>query len=91
MKTMINIKADKEVKENAQKLAKDLGLPLSGIINALLKEFVRNRSVSFSAVPTMTSALENILGKVENDIKKGKNMSPVFSSAEKANAYLDNL
>ena len=27
MKTMINIKADKEVKENAQKLAKDLGLP----------------------------------------------------------------
>ena len=57
MKTMINIKADREVKENAQALAKDLGLPLSGIINALLKEFVRNRSVSFSAVPTMTRAL----------------------------------
>ena len=91
MKTMINIKADKEVKENAQKLAKDLGLPLSGIINALLKEFVRNRSVSFSVIPTMTRALENVLGKVENDIKKGKNMSPVFSSADKANDYLDNL
>jgi len=40
---------------------------------------------------TMTRALENILGKVENDIKKGKNMSPVFSSAEKANEYLDTL
>lgn len=91
MKTMINIKADKEVKENAQKLARDLGLPLSGIINALLKEFVRNRSVSFSVIPTMTCALENVLGKVENDVKKGKNMSPVFSSASKANAYLDNL
>lgn len=38
---------------------------------------------------TMTRALENILGKVENDIKKGKNMSPAFSSAEKANEYLD--
>ena len=91
MKTMINIKADREVKENAQALAKDLGLPLSGIINALLKEFVRNRSVSFSAIPTMTRALESVLGKVENDIKKGKNMSPVFSSAEKANEYLDTL
>ena len=91
MKTMINIKADKEVKENAQKLAKDLGLPLSGIINAMLKEFVRNRSVSFSVIPTMTRALEDVLGKVENDIKKGKNMSPVFSSAEKANDYLNTL
>ena len=91
MKTMINIKADKEVKENAQALARDLGLPLSGIINALLKEFVRNRSVSFSVIPTMTRALESVLGKVENDIKKGKNMSPVFSSAEKANEYLDTL
>jgi addiction module RelB/DinJ family antitoxin len=91
MKTMINIKADKEVKENAQALAKDLGLPLSGIINALLKEFVRNRSVSFSVIPKMTRTLENVLGKVENDIKKGNNMSPVFSSADKANEYLDTL
>lgn len=88
---MINIKADREVKENAQELARDLGLPLSGIINAMLKEFVRSRSVSFSAIPTMTRALENVLGKVENDIKKGRNMSPAFSSAEKANEYLDTL
>ena len=78
MKTMINIKADKEVKENAQELARDLGLPLSGIINAMLKEFVRNRSVSFSAIPTMTRALENVLGKVENDIKKARICLPFF-------------
>lgn len=91
MKTMINIKADREVKENAQELARDLGLPLSGIINAMLKEFVRNRSVSFSAVPRMTRALENVLGTVEDDLKKGRNMSSVFSSAEKANEYLDTL
>ena len=91
MKTMINIKADKEVKENAQKVAKDLGLPLSGVINAFLKEFIRNKSISFSAIPRMTSVLENLLGKIEKDIKKGKNMSPVFTSAEDANAYLDTL
>lgn len=47
--------------------------------------------ISFSAIPTMTRALENVLGKVEKDIKERKNMSPVFSSAKKANAYLDNL
>lgn len=88
---MINIKADKEVKESAQALAKDLGLPLSGIINALLKEFVRNRSVSFSAVPKMTRALENVLGKVENDIKNKKNIVGPFRTAEEMNKYLDSL
>ncbi len=88
---MINIKADREVKENAQKIAKELGLPLSGIMNAFLKEFIRSRSVSFSAIPHMTPALENILGKVEEDIIKNKNMSRTFHSAKDANKYLDTL
>jgi len=88
---MINIKADKDVKESAQKVARDLGLPLSTIINAYLKEFVRNRSISFSAIPRMTPALEQFLGGVESDIRKDKKMSKNFLTAEEANAYLDEL
>ena len=91
MKTTINIKADKEVKENAQEVARDLGVPLSVVINAFLKEFIRNRSFSFSAVPKMTPYLEKILGVVETDIKKGTNMSKIFSTAKEANDYLDDL
>lgn len=87
---MINIKADKEVKENAQKIAKDLGLPLSSIMNAFLKEFIRNRSIAFSSIPRMTPALESIVGRIEEDIKKNKNMSRAFS-AKDANDYLDAL
>lgn len=88
---MINIKADKEVKENAQRVAQELGLPLSGVINAFLKEFVRNRSVSFSAIPRMTPYLEKVLAGVEEDIKKGRNMSLLFSSREEMDEYLDTL
>jgi addiction module RelB/DinJ family antitoxin len=91
MKTMINIKADKEVKEMAQEIARELGLPLSGVINAFLKEFIRTRSIAFSATPRMTPQLERILAEVEEDIKAGKNMSPVFTSADDAIAYLDQL
>lgn len=91
MKTMINIKADKEVKESAQRVAAELGLPLSSIMNAFLKEFIRNKEVSFSAVPRMTPYLEGLLGNIEEDIKKGRNMSRTFSSAKEANAYLDTL
>ena len=89
MKTIINIKADKEVKEGAQKLAAELGLPLSTIVNASLKEFIRNGSITLSRVPRMSKYLESIIGRVERDIKLGRNLSPAFDNAEDAITYLD--
>ena len=91
MKTLINIKADKEVKEKAQKLAKELGLPLSTVINASLKQFIRSRELYFSVTPKMSPRLEKILGVVERDIGAKKNMSPAFSSAKEMDDYLDSL
>lgn len=89
MKTVINIKADKEIKEEAQKLAAELGLPLSAIINAYLREFIRNRAVHFSAVPRMSKELETLLRGVEQDIKNKHNLSKPFDNAEDIAAYLD--
>lgn len=88
---MINIKTDVEVKRNAQKVAKDLGLPLGTVLNAYLREFIRTREAHFGGAPRMTKALETLLGTVERDIQKKKNMSPVFSTAEEMDKYLDNL
>ncbi len=87
--TMINIKTDKKVKEDAQKLAKELGFTLSSLITASLKQFIRTRSVSFSAGYEMTPYLEGVLTEVEKDIKTGKNLSPKFSSAKDASEYLN--
>ncbi len=91
MKTIINIKTDIEVKENSQKIARDLGLPLSSVINMFLREFIRSRSISFSTIPKMTSYLEKILGKVENDLKEGKNLHGPFKSPEEMDKFLDSL
>ena len=91
MKTVINIKANKEVKENAQKLAKDLGLSLSDVLNASLRNFIRTREVYFSAIPRMIPEFERFLGNIEKDIKARKNLSPSFSSSGEINDYLDNL
>jgi len=88
MKTMINIKADREVKKNAQKLAKELGLNLSTIINANLKQFIRSREVYFSVMPKMTSELERLVGQARKDYKAKKNISPVFNSVQEALDYL---
>jgi addiction module RelB/DinJ family antitoxin len=89
MKTLINIKADKEVKDGAQALAQELGLPLSVVVNAYLKDFIRNRGINISAVPRMSRQLETIIGGVEKDLATGKNISRAFSSAKDAGRYLD--
>ncbi len=89
--TMINIKTDKKVKEEAQKLAHELGFTLSSFVTASLKQFIRTRSVQFSAGYQMTPYLEGVLEQVEKDIKAGKNMSPAFTSAKEMDAYLNSL
>jgi addiction module RelB/DinJ family antitoxin len=90
-KTIISIKSDKEVKENAKKLAQELGLSLSDVINASLRNFIRMREVRFSSIPQMTPELERLLGKIEKDIKRKRDLSPVLESAEDAAGYLDSL
>ena len=90
-KAIINIKTDKEVKANVQKLAEELGISLSDVINASLRNFIRTREVRISSVPQMTPELEKLLGPIEKDIKKGKNLSPVFYSPEEMGGYLRSL
>ena len=91
MRTVINIKTEKQVKQNAQKLAKSLGLSLSAVLNAYLKQFVRNKAVNFSVVPQMSNELEGLLGSVEFDIQRGRNLSSVISSKTELKKHFNSL
>ena len=91
MNTVIHIKSNKEVKENAQELARELGLSLSDVINASLRNFIRTRQLVFSDIPQMTPELEKLLGEVEKDIKNKKNLSKAFSAPSDMDKYLDSL
>ena len=90
-KTVIYIKADKEIKTNAQKIARELGLSLSDVLNASLRNFIRTREVRFSAIPQMTPELERLLGTVEQDIKAKKHLSMPLREKEEVERYLDSL
>ena len=88
-KTMINIKADKEVKEMAQKVAQKLGLPLSVVINNYLRQFIRNKSIYFSVEEgELKPSVKKRLDRLHKDVKEGKNLSPAFHSAKEAIRYL---
>jgi addiction module RelB/DinJ family antitoxin len=88
MKNQLIIKTDKEVKKAAQNVAKDLGLPLSTIINAYLKQFIVKKEAHFQIAPKMTPKLEKLIAKTRKDAKIGKNVSPVFDNTQDMLDYL---
>lgn len=84
---MMSIKTDSEVKEGAQEVAREIGVPLSTIINAYLKEFIQRREVRLVAPPKMTPHLERVIAIAEKDLKTKRNISRALSSPEDVRAY----
>jgi len=91
MKTLINIKADKEVKERAQKVARSLGMPLSTIINAYLNQFIRTREVHFYLEGRLRPSVKRRLDRLQREALEGKNLSPAFRTPKEMDAYLESL
>ncbi len=87
----VTVKIDADVKQQAQSLAKKLGLSLSAIVENKLKEVVRERRVVFEEelVPNDKTARE--LEKIEADIKTGRNLSGPFKTFEELERHLDTL
>ena len=91
MKTIINVKTDPRTKQEAAKLAQELGLTLSAVVQASLREFIRSKSFSVSAAPRMTPYLERLIGGTESDFRLHKNISGPFHDSGEVDAHLDSL
>lgn len=89
MKTLISIKADVDVKRRAQKAAKELGIPLSTIVNAYLKQLGRERRVNFFIPLRPNKKTVELLRRASKDYRGKRNISPAFSTAEEMDAYLN--
>jgi addiction module RelB/DinJ family antitoxin len=87
---IINIKTTPETKREAQKVAEELGLSLSSLINALIKQVVRTQSINLSTTnEEPTEFLLRALQDSEEDKKVGR-VSQVFDNAKDAISWLDN-
>lgn len=82
----IYIRIEPEIKRKAQKVAKEIGLTLSGLVNASLKQIIKTKRVEFSAEEPSEYLIKTIEKSRENR-KKGKG-SPIFDNIEDAIAYL---
>ncbi len=89
MKTVLNVKTDVDVKERAKSLADHLGIPLSTIVNAYLKDFIETGVFKVTREPELRPAVIKELNKAVKEAEQGIAMSPTFSSAKAAIAWLD--
>lgn len=85
---VINIKTEPETKKKAQAVAQEIGVSLSGLINAYLKELVRTKKVEFNAGEEPSAYLIRTIKKAEENYKKG-NTSPLFRTGEEAVKWLE--
>lgn len=86
-KSIISVKIDDNDKKEAQKLAKELGVTLSSVVKASIKEFLRKKEIHVALEPS--NYLKEAITEAEEEYQQGKTMS--FKSAKEALAYLDEV
>lgn len=82
MMTTITIKTDKKLRDAAKKTAKELGIPLTTIMNAHLREFVREKTFSVSAHPRVKDSKMEEWERMIQDAKKNPGSVTTFETGE---------
>jgi addiction module RelB/DinJ family antitoxin len=90
-KVVLNVKTDIKVKQQAQKIAKEMGVPLSTIVNAQLKRFVEDREIELRAPLVPNTKTRHELDAMLQDIMQGdeSEFSPVFTSLREARLWAE--
>lgn len=72
MNTVISVKVDEEVKEQAREVAKSAGLSLSALINSYLKQVIATRRIELYAPEPMNPKMEKLIAGIEAEIAAGE-------------------
>ena len=85
---IINIKTEETTKKQAQKIAQELGISLSSLLNAYLKQIIRTKKVEFDLREEPSDYLIKSIKRAERNIKEGK-VSPAFKTGKEAIEWLE--
>lgn len=88
MNTTILLKTDKALKDEASRVAREMGVPLTTVMNAYLRQFVRDRSISLSIEPQLSSKKLRELIAISDEMDKGKNIGFTTDDPEKLFKHL---
>jgi len=82
MNTTLTIKTNGALRKEAKDLAGELGVTLTAVVNAFLRQFVRERKFSVSAEPMPSKRKMAILEKISQEADRGRGVSGPFPDAE---------
>lgn len=88
MDTTILIKTNKSLKNEASLLAKELGVPLTTVINAYLGQFVRERKLSISIEPRISQKKLIELLSISSQMDNNKNVGIKTSNRDELFKHL---
>lgn len=86
---ILNIKVDPETKLQLKAFAAKVGLPVSALMNAQIKQMLRTGKVEFSTTLEPTPYLDAIIKEAEADYAAGRNIYGPFDTAEAMIASLE--
>jgi len=76
--TILNVKTDKKLKNEAKKVAEEIGVPLSTVVNAFLKQFVRDKELTLSASEYRpTPYLATLIEEARAEYEAGEVVGPM--------------
>ena len=80
MQAILNIKTDRDLKNEARALASEFGVPLTTVINSYLRQFVRERKLVLELEPRVKNDLmenwHNISAEENKKPSKGFTNAP---------------
>lgn len=88
MNTTLTIKTEKKLRNDAKRTADELGVPLTTVINAMLRQFVREKELTVSVDPKPTRAKLALWEKISLEMEKKKDSLPSFTNVQELIADL---
>ncbi len=92
MTSQIIFKIEKKLKDKAMKKAQNEGIAFAAVLKLATQAYIKgDLEVELVSRPKLNEKTRRKLIKISKDIKAGKNLSPGFSRASDAIAYLKAL
>ena len=90
MTTQVIFTIDKRLKNEAMRKARSFGLPFSSVLNLATRAFVDGKiNIEMVDAQPFNAKTRKTLTRILKDIDQGKNLSPMFGSADEAISYLE--
>lgn len=92
MTTQVVFNIDLKIKARAMRRAKREGIPFASVLKLATKAYAEDRlSVDIAQEERFNAKTVREIRAALRDIKKGKNLSPAFSTVEEMDRYLGKL